>query len=221
MVDEFSVDDILDEIMEGIRNPKPVTDLEVEHLNRQHGFSGQDAFELLRRYADIDARYGAVLSSDNDDIYTEFIRSDDYAWMEAFRRFEKSERWSAMLRQAIQERKEAHRDKEVNFGQQVRVIAEVDAIRSYVPAVDQIGMIVGGEYEYNQTHPERSRYMYKVQFPLPCRLVGNGMYVNDEIVTEDKADSYIKQHDLKYVVWQRDNLDYCIAYFAEDEIQIL
>lgn len=220
---EESAEDIALSIINDIidREKRPVDSEELAELNATHNFVGEDVSSLFLKLGEIEARYHEAIDSGSSDAIDAFFSSADSSWRSAFDRYKKTDEWKSRLNHWIAEQKKLHSGKSANFNRGAKVVKEIDADRSYIPAIGAVGRIVDGEFEYWPSNPSNSKYMYQIQFPLPCSLVGNGMYVNESIVTEEESSEYIKEHQLSFVVWQRDDLDYCTAYFAEDEIEIV
>jgi hypothetical protein len=109
-----------------------------------------------------------------------------------------------------------------NFGKNARVLVNVTDTK-YMPIAGSVGQIQDGEYRFNMWNSNRVQYIYIIRFAIPCRLVGGGCAVNDDIVSQEKEEwlPYQEKHGFTYMGWEENNLPYLDIAFWENEIEIL
>jgi hypothetical protein len=180
-----------------IQHVPPPTDEEVNNINMIYKFNEQDIMTLFRHQHSLNllAEKGKATVADKD-------------WLALFKVYCKSKAWKKQLGEGIEKANESFGNNSVNFGKQARVIVAIMAPFG-MPAIGEVGEIVRGKFQYDKDEPHKSAYEYWIRFAIPCRLVGGGLAINDDIVDQE---DYVAFHDYmeevgaEFLMWEKKQL---------------
>ena len=201
--------DFLSRIFDEVLHPPLVDAAELKELNAEYGFDDTDPHALLMHQQEIREKRGVDATDDT------------YRWLEAFSRYRLSDQWQERLSDWQKQNKSIAADMTEEQGRQVKVAKEVETARSTVPVPGSVGVITGCKFLFDEYKPEEAGFYYRVQFELPCMLVGGTLYVNEAIVPSEASEPYMKKHNVTSLMWHYDGYNFFDAYFKAEEIEFI